>query len=192
MSKKRLSADDKKRLMLQLLHEKKDVFQLKDLERIAPKEKGIIAQSVKDVLQSLVDDSLVDSEKIGTSIYYWSFPSKAHSVKKAQLDDIHEQIKSSKDKLKEYEVKLCGIDPDESKQKEEKIERLKQIKSELNDLEVKLKDSSMEEELAQLKEKANIWTENIFAIKSFVKNKFQIEDSAINKQFEIPEDLDYV
>lgn len=45
-----------------------------ELEKIAPKEKGIIAQSVKDVVQSLVDDGLVDTDKIGTSIYFWSFP----------------------------------------------------------------------------------------------------------------------
>ena len=34
-------------------------------------------QSVKDVLQSLVDDGLVDSDRIGTSNYFWAFPSKA-------------------------------------------------------------------------------------------------------------------
>ena len=33
--------------------------------------------SVKDVLQSLVDDDLVDSDRIGTSNYFWAFPSKA-------------------------------------------------------------------------------------------------------------------
>ena len=33
---------------------------------------GIISQSVKDVLQSLVDDNLVDTDKIGTSVYFWS------------------------------------------------------------------------------------------------------------------------
>ena len=37
--------------------------------------------SVKEVLQSLVDDCLVDSERIGTSNYFWSYPSKAiHNV----------------------------------------------------------------------------------------------------------------
>lgn len=45
-----------------------------ELEKIAPKEKGITMQSVKEVVQSLVDDHQVDSEKIGTSIYFWSFP----------------------------------------------------------------------------------------------------------------------
>ena len=37
--------------------------------------------SVKEVLQSLVDDNLVDTDKIGTSIYFWAYPSKAmHTV----------------------------------------------------------------------------------------------------------------
>lgn len=47
---------------------------LQELEKIAPKEKGIIAQSVKEVVQCLVDDGLVDTDKIGTSIYFWAFP----------------------------------------------------------------------------------------------------------------------
>lgn len=39
------------------------------------------SMSVKEVLQSLVDDNLVDTEKIGTSVYFWSYPSKAmHTV----------------------------------------------------------------------------------------------------------------
>ena len=52
---------------------------LKELEKIAPKEKGIVAQSVKDVVQSLVDDNLVETDKIGTSVYFWSFPSQAYN-----------------------------------------------------------------------------------------------------------------
>jgi len=33
--------------------------------------------SVKDILTSLVDDGMVDTDKIGTSVYFWAFPSKA-------------------------------------------------------------------------------------------------------------------
>jgi hypothetical protein len=33
---------------------KKDFWQLKELEKMAPKLKGIVAQSVKEVLESLV------------------------------------------------------------------------------------------------------------------------------------------
>lgn len=43
----------------------------------------IASMSVKEVLQSLVDDNLVDTDKIGTSIYFWAYPSKAlHTVSK--------------------------------------------------------------------------------------------------------------
>ena len=42
-------------------------FQLKELEKLGPK-KGVISQSVKDVVQSLVDDDLVAKDKIGTSV----------------------------------------------------------------------------------------------------------------------------
>jgi hypothetical protein len=50
------------------------IFSSQELEKIAPKEKGITEQSVKDVVQSLVDDGLVDTDKIGTSVYFWAFP----------------------------------------------------------------------------------------------------------------------
>lgn len=75
MSKrKRVTADEKRTRMLGYFHEKKDIFTLKDLETAVPKECGVIQQAVKDVLQALVDDGLVHSDKIGTSVYFWSFP----------------------------------------------------------------------------------------------------------------------
>lgn len=55
----------------------KDFYTLKELERLCHKEKGIPSMTVKDVLMSLVFDGLVDSDKIGTSVYFWAFPSKA-------------------------------------------------------------------------------------------------------------------
>lgn len=36
-------------------------------------KKGVITQSVKDVVQSLVDDDLVLKDKIGTSVSIWSY-----------------------------------------------------------------------------------------------------------------------
>lgn len=74
MSKKGLNFEEKKHKMLQLFHEKNEFFQLKELEKIAPKEKGIVANSVKEVVQALVNDGAVDTDKIGSSIYFWSFP----------------------------------------------------------------------------------------------------------------------
>ena len=41
-------------------------------------------------------------------------------------------------------------------------------------------------------EGSNFLTDNVFAVKSWCKNKFGLDDSAIDKQFSIPEDFDYV
>lgn len=46
--------------------------QLKELEKLGPR-KGVITQSVKDVVQSLVDDDLVSKDKIGTSVREHNF-----------------------------------------------------------------------------------------------------------------------
>ena len=35
-------------------------------------------------------------------------------------------------------------------------------------------------------------TENVFAMKSWCKNKFSLEENMIDKQFGIPEDFDYL
>lgn len=46
--------------------------------------------------------------------------------------------------------------------------------------------------LQKLKDATNRWTDNIFAMKTWCKKKFFIEDNILNEQFGIPEDLDYV
>ena len=50
------------------------------------KEKGITSMSVKEILTSLVDDGMVDTDKIGTSVYFWAFPSKASQNVSVYLD----------------------------------------------------------------------------------------------------------
>lgn len=81
----------------------KEVFTLKELEKLgtkagvgawvggggadaspvcarrvgAPGGAAAVTQTIKDVVQSLVDDGMVELEKIGSANYYWSFPSKA-------------------------------------------------------------------------------------------------------------------
>lgn len=47
------------------------IFQLKELEKLGPK-KGVISQSVKDVVQTLVDDDLVSKDKVGSSVSIYS------------------------------------------------------------------------------------------------------------------------
>lgn len=48
--------------------------------------------TVKEVLQSLVDDNMVDCERVGTSNYYWAFPSKALHARKRKLEELQQQV----------------------------------------------------------------------------------------------------
>uniref|UniRef100_A0A672NY25 Meiotic nuclear divisions 1 homolog (S. cerevisiae) n=1 Tax=Sinocyclocheilus grahami TaxID=75366 RepID=A0A672NY25_SINGR len=81
----------KRSRMMEICFETKDAFQLKDIEKIAPKSRGITSMSVKEVLQSLVDDNMVDTERVGISNYYWAFPSKALHARKCRLEELERQ-----------------------------------------------------------------------------------------------------
>ena len=72
-----MSVDEKRERLLALLYETRDIFTIKELEKQGNKAKGITAQTVKEIAQSLVDDGTVHCEKIGTSNYYWAFPGAA-------------------------------------------------------------------------------------------------------------------
>lgn len=53
-NKKGLSLEEKRQKTMEYFYETKDVFLMKDLEKILPKSKGITSMSVKEVVTSLV------------------------------------------------------------------------------------------------------------------------------------------
>ncbi|XP_072944725.1 meiotic nuclear division protein 1 homolog [Epargyreus clarus] len=204
MSKKRgLSADEKRSKMLEIFHQSKDFFQLKELEKIAPKEKGITMQSVKEVIQSLVDDHLVDTEKIGTSVYFWSFPSKAKNAKKRKLLDLQNELEETSKKLKKAEDSIASQsvgreDNDERKITLTNLENVEKQEAELKKELQKYRDcdpeyiAQLKAETEDLKSAVNRWTENIYILKSYIKNTFQMENEIIDQNFNIPPDMDYI
>ncbi|XP_063365325.1 meiotic nuclear division protein 1 homolog [Cydia amplana] len=204
MSKKRgLSAEEKRTKMLEIFHNSKDFFQLKELEKIAPKEKGITMQSVKEVVQSLVDDHLVDSEKIGTSIYFWSYPSKVKNAKKRKLNYMQNELAECTKKLKKTEEAIASesIGREATEERTDVLKSLEKMKKEEEALKKELqkyRDSDPEyiaqlkTEIEDLKTAANRWTENIYILKSYMKNTFQCENEVIDQMFNIPQELDYI
>eukprot|EP00088_Acartia_fossae_P041433 TRINITY_DN43350_c0_g1_i1.p1 TRINITY_DN43350_c0_g1~~TRINITY_DN43350_c0_g1_i1.p1 ORF type:complete len:208 (+),score=54.47 TRINITY_DN43350_c0_g1_i1:52-675(+) len=202
--KKGLSLEEKRKKMMEIFFETKDVYLLKDLEKIAPKMKGITSMSVKDVVTSLVDDNMVDTDKIGTSVYFWAFPSKAAVNRKRKLDTLQEQISQveKKVKLAESNVKeaVCGREDTEdrsnlltrlSEEERENAELLDKLKRYADNDPAALKELELSSKLGI--EAANRWTDNIFSLQDWVKKKFpNIGVDVFNKQFGIPEELDYI
>jgi len=204
MSKKRgLSLDEKRQRMLEIFHERKTFFQLKEIEKIAPKEKGITPMSVKDVLQSLVDDNLVDQERIGTSNYFWSYPSKVINTKRQRVSAFQEQVDNCQTKICENDKKLnqVKVGKEESDQRTELLSQYEKFEEENSKLisvleQYKECDPEVIEEMKEqgktALEAANRWTDNVFAVKSWCTKKFGIDGKEIDKQFGIPEDFDYI
>nr|XP_034186728.1 meiotic nuclear division protein 1 homolog [Osmia lignaria] len=203
MSKRKgISLDEKRARMLQIFYEKKEFYTLKELEKIAPKEKGIIVQSVKDVLQTLVDDGLVRSEKIGTTVYFWTFPGENITAIEQRISEASKKIVEAEfklQKLKEACVKeqIGKEDTEERQILLHELEELKAKEVQLKKQIAKFSDADPEaiaklvEKAQEYKDAANVWTDNIFAIQSWCKRKFDISEELLNKQFNIPNDLDY-
>ena len=74
-NRKGLSLDEKRAKLLEVYYDKKEPLNLKEVEKFGAK-KGIVLQSVKDVNQSLVDDNLVETDRIGIGCFWWALPSK--------------------------------------------------------------------------------------------------------------------
>ncbi|XP_004502556.1 meiotic nuclear division protein 1 homolog [Cicer arietinum] len=206
MSKKRgLSLEEKREKMLQIFYESQDFFLLKELEKMGPK-KGVITQSVKDVVQSLVDDDLVSKDKIGTSVYFWSLPSCAGN----QLRNVHQKLDTdlqSSGKRHAELVEQCEAlkkGREESDEREAALADLKAIELKHNELKnelAKYRDNdpaafeAMKEAIEVAHTSANRWTDNIFTLKQWCSNNFpQAKEQLENmyKEFGITDDFDYL
>ncbi|XP_078595274.1 meiotic nuclear division protein 1 homolog [Branchiostoma floridae x Branchiostoma japonicum] len=204
MSKRKgISLEEKRQRMLSIFYDRKEFFQLKELEKIGSKEKGINAMVIKDVIQGLVDDGLVDTERIGTSNYFWAFPSKAVHTRKRKIDDLQKQLGESERKRKatDESISKAKVGREDSESREKILKELKEKKTQCEKLTVQIehyKECDPEvleakwQETQVAKDAANRWTDNVFSIKSWCKRKFGFEESVLDKQFGIPEDFDYI
>ncbi|PHT57610.1 Meiotic nuclear division protein 1 -like protein [Capsicum annuum] len=137
-SKKRgLSLEEKREKMLQIFYDSQDFFLLKELEKSGPK-KGVISQSVKDVIQSLVDDDLVFKDKIGTSVYFWSLPSCAGNQLRTVSRKLETDLQTNKKRHTEL-VEQCNAlkkGREQSDAREEALNELKAIEQKHKELKV--------------------------------------------------------
>ena len=178
MSKKRgLSVDDKRRVILNLYHDTKQPYNLKEVEQLGSKL-GVVQQTIKEVNQSLVDDNLVYTDKIGSANFYWSFVSNEMVKKTAEKENFNAKLQSS-------EVRIEQLTDDMKKAKESRsyLGRAEKMDNMRNLVETEvvldrqlesLKQNDPEEvnrvqiEARQVMNKANMWTDNVFQVKRFL------------------------
>ncbi|KAL2229072.1 UNVERIFIED_CONTAM: Meiotic nuclear division protein 1 [Sesamum indicum] len=206
-SKKRgLSLDEKREKMLQIFYESQDFFLLKELEKLGPK-KGVITQSVKDVVQSLVDDDLVFKDKIGTSVYFWSLPSCAGN----QLRNIHRKLDSDLQSSKKRYIELTDQCNALKKGREESVNHLPHsnffgMNAEViapfsQDEIVEYSDNdpatfeAMKKAIEVAHAAANRWTDNIFTLQQWCSHNFPQAKEQLDHLYNevgIADDFDYL
>ncbi|CAH1441535.1 unnamed protein product [Lactuca virosa] len=109
---------------------------LKELEKLGLR-KGVISQSVKDVVQTLVDDDLVSKDKIGTSLRNVSkkLESELEINKKRHVELLEqcESLKKGRDDSDAREEALSELKASEQKYNNLKRKRLKLPMKQLTD-----------------------------------------------------------
>lgn len=195
MSKRKgLSLDEKREKVLEVFHETSDVFVFKDVEKLAAK-KGVVLQTIKEVLQSLVDDDLVHQEKIGSSNYFWSFPSEA-TVK---LENDATRMENELLTLKRQKQALV-FEVDALKRSQQNAGEREQYMKELQRLELQVKSTC--EQIQQYadsdpdkfealrrgslvaREAANRWLDNLLALEAWCKKKLAGRENEVSTFFE--------
>lgn len=191
--------------MLQIFYESQDFYLLKELEKMGPK-KGVISQSVKDVVQSLVDDDLVLRDKIGTSVYFWSLPSCAGNQLRTTYNKLESDLSNSKKRYMELleqrdDLKRGREDTDE---REDALEELKAVELRHKKLKEELaayadSDPSTLEAMKEATEvahsAANRWTDNIFTLQQWCSTTFPQAKEQLEHMYRevgITEDFEYL
>lgn len=191
--KRGLSLEEKRQKLLAIFHTTKDVFVLKDIEKLGTKE-GIVTQSIPEVLQSLCDDDMVHKERIGASNYYWAFPGEAA----AKLDASNVNMQKQSDALEQDENKL-----------QKQLEAAQEAQPDAAELAPKVRVmKALEEKSAFIKttlgqyadcdperfrelnngaqtchEQANTWLDNIECLRSYLKKANEGREEDINEFF---------
>ena len=83
MNKKKrgLSLEDKRQIILNLFREDHSFFHYKEIEKYATVHKVSFMQ-VKELLEGLVADNLIETDKVGSSNFYWSLPTRESSLRR--------------------------------------------------------------------------------------------------------------
>lgn len=167
---------------------------------------GVNANSIPDVHQSLVDDALVDKEKISGSNYCWSFKAKEDRMAQKKHEETLAQIEELKPKVEEASANLADAKRgreeggnEEESSRPQKLLRLAELTKKKAEFErefeaVKDMDpaalADLEKELKLVTSAAHRWTDNIFECKNYLTKKRAIDKKEANKILGISANFD--
>ncbi|CDW83788.1 meiotic nuclear division protein 1 homolog [Stylonychia lemnae] len=202
--KKGLSFEDKRSKLLEVYYEKKEVLNLKELEKWGPK-KGIVLQTVKDVNQSLIDDNMVQTDKIGAGAFFWALPSQGFQVRKNLIQDYDTKIEKAKQDILDTKANIERTLADRDNKdgtRENLLEELGTLQKEKAKLDCEYKNYErsdpkiilkMEDDTKIAQSAVNRWTDNLYQILQWIQqSKPNFTQKDLESNFPIYKNLDYM
>ena len=179
--KKGLSLEDKRQILLKLFKGSGSFYHYKDIEKHCTQNK-ISFMLVKDLLAGITADNLLETEKIGSSAFYWSLPNRVYDAKLKQLEREKTNIENAKNEINNLDQKIednkaIRVENDERKKNLEELAELENKKKEylkvLKDFENKDPEKyekyiNTTKNMSQLND---LWVDNIFTIEQWMKIK---------------------
>lgn len=176
---------------------------MKELEKIASKRKGIVSQSVKEVLQSLVDDNLVNTDKCGVQTVFWSLPSEASQKKKAKLQQVTDQLdeRQRDEDGVDKEIESLSMGREKTNEWQSAMQRVEELGEGVSKVDRKLQRfaqfdpvemKKISEGTHTCKVVCNRWIDNVFTLQAWTNSHFMMEKKDFYTQFGIAHDLDYM
>lgn len=202
MARKGVSAEEKVNKVVDFFLEKPDVYVVKELEKKLPKATGISSMLIADLVKRVVDDNLIHTERLGNIRVYWAFPNDERHFFACENEKIQMTIESYREengrKMRHLEeVRKTKEDSAERrlllgeymslKARTEELERIKWL-SESHSVEEFQKMGAAVDSLRSLINKV---TDDIFTMKGFMCNKYDLDKKEFNTNFNIREDMDY-
>eukprot|EP01133_Synstelium_polycarpum_P015013 gene15013-17755_t len=178
-----------------------DVYSSKDVENAASEATGLNKIQVSETMKLLIEDGVVQTDKIGAGNFYWAFSSYEFDSKSHQkatlasdIEDIKERIAQEKEKIQK--LQSGRVETDERKSQLEKLadlqEQTKQLKEELGNYGDVETIELMKKELKIAVLGANRNTDNIDCLRAFCDKKYNIQREDFNKNFQIDPNMDYL
>jgi hypothetical protein len=188
-----------------IYHKTQQVYTEKEITALAAKA-GVNANSIPDIHQSLIDDALVEKEKIAGANFFWSFPAKKDRMAELQHKQTVATIEQLKLAVEEANAKLAdckrGREDDAEENQETratKLARLSELGKRKQVIEKELESlkendpaalADLEKECKLVTGAANRWTDNIFECKSYLIKKRGMDKKEANRVLGIPASFD--
>eukprot|EP00397_Hematodinium_sp_SG-2012_P048216 GEMP01055150.1.p1 GENE.GEMP01055150.1~~GEMP01055150.1.p1 ORF type:complete len:205 (+),score=66.33 GEMP01055150.1:107-721(+) len=204
MSKKRgLSFDEKKQAIMDMMYDQATFYTLKELEKLAP-SKGVVSQSVKEVVEALVAENIISQEKVGAQQLFWALRSQrivklitARDEDLALIDQLGGQIEDEEKELARMESlgKLTVEEIDAMKnQYAEEVAKQKLLSAELAECPKNDPVAILEKKrkLPELDDDANEWADKITTMRRKICRENGVNEEAFNQEFGLPEEFEDV